>query len=195
MRLSRFYLLCSIALAVCLTGAFIASQTSQAAESGQQTKKAIIHGFDPSNLDRSVQACKDFFHFADGGWIKNNPIPAAYSRWGHFETLGDQNQQIVHQILEDAARNTTAPRGSNEQKIGAFYAACMNTEQIEAEGTKSLTPEFERIHAVKNVKELSEEIGHLQSEGIGVLFGFGAGQDPHNSNDVILNARQGGTTL
>src|SRR3954454_16060080 len=64
------------------------------------------HGFDVANMDKTAAACENFFQYANGGWTKNNPVPAAYSRWGRFDELQDKNRDVLHQILEDAAKNT-----------------------------------------------------------------------------------------
>src|ERR1700704_6322820 len=90
------------------------------------------HGFDIANMDRSAAACQNFFQYANGGWTKSNPVPAAYSRWGRFDELAEKNRDVVRQILEEAARNTGAAKGSNEQKVGDYYAACMDEERVEA---------------------------------------------------------------
>src|SRR5712691_9069695 len=83
-------------------------------------------GFETANLDKTCKPCDDFYQFAMGGWMKANPIPAEYSTYGSFARLADQNQQNLRQILEDVAKTKAAP-GSNEQKIGDFYAGCMDT--------------------------------------------------------------------
>ena len=78
-------------------------------------------GFETANLDKTCKPCDDFYQFAMGGWMKSNPIPAEYSTYGSFTRLADQNQKNLRQLLEDAAKAKGAP-GSNEQKIGDFYA-------------------------------------------------------------------------
>src|SRR5882757_5617374 len=107
-------------------------------------------GFDTANLDKTCKPCDDFYRFAMGGWMKSNPIPPEYSSWGTFTQLADKNQQNLRQIL-DAAENTKAAPGSNEQKIGDFYASCMDTTAIDAAGTKSLDSDLARIAAIKSV--------------------------------------------
>jgi putative endopeptidase len=156
---------------------------------------SAAHGFDLTNLDRSVKPCDDFFQFAGGGFMKANPIPAAYSRWGNFDMLRAHNEDVLHDILEAAAKNQTAEPGSTEQKIGDFYASCMNTDAIEAAGLKPLEPEFERIAAIKNTVGLQAEIAHLQMEGVSSAFGFRSEQDLKDSTKVIGGANQGGLGL
>src|SRR5712675_351956 len=96
------------------------------------------HGFGAAKLDRTCRPCDDFHQFAVGGWLKNNPIPAQYPVWGSFITLADKNQEALRGILDSAAANTSASAGSNEQKIGDFYASCMDTKEIDAQGLKPI---------------------------------------------------------
>jgi len=153
---------------------------------------ASPHGIDPSNMDTTCKPCEDFFHYADGGWLKNNPVPADHPSWGTFNVLQERNRAILHEILEDAARKRDAAPGSNEQKIGDFYASCMDEQKIEAEGTKTLEPEFERIAKIQSVADLESEIARLQGEGVNTLFRFGSAQDRKDSTQVIGFAGQGG---
>ena len=123
-------------------------------------------GFDLANLDRSVSPCADFYQFANGGWMKNNPIPAAYPRWGSFTILQEHNQDVLHTILEDAAKDESAQPGSNWQKIGDFYESCMDESGIEAAGIKPLAPEFERIAQMKDAPSLQAEVARLQTKAL-----------------------------
>jgi len=148
-------------------------------------------GFSLSNLDKACKPCDNFYEFAMGGWMKANPIPAEYPSWGTFTQLRDNNLTAMHTILEAAAA-AKAPVGSNEQKIGDFYASCMDTSAIEASGLKPLAPDFAAINAINDRKALEAEIARMQSEGAGVLFRFGSGQDIKDSNRVIAFANQGG---
>jgi len=153
------------------------------------------HGFDLANLDRSISPCDDFYQFANGGWMKNNPIPAAYPRWGSFTILQQQNQDVLRTILEEAAQDKAAKPGSNWQKIGDFYSSCMDESQIEAAGVKPLEPEFERIAQIKDTATLQAELARLQNEGADAVFGFGSQTDYKNSNQMIAGVGQGGLGL
>src|ERR1700721_1097097 len=126
-------------------------------------------GFDTANLDKTCKPCDDFYQFAMGGWMKANPIPPEYSTWGSFSQLLDKNQQNLRQILEAAEKQPAAP-GSNEQKIGDFYASCMDTTAIDAAGTKPIDAELASIAQMKNEADLQTEAARLQQEGVGVLF-------------------------
>ena len=159
------------------------------------TPVADIHGFDTANLDRSANACQDFNQFANGGWMTRNPVPPAYARWGKFEELLSKNQDVLHDILEAAAKNRRARRGSLEQKLGDYYAACMDEPKIEAEGIKPLEPEFQRINALADERGLQEQIAHLHNVGLRSVFSFNSAQDFKNSQSVIAQATQGGLTL
>jgi putative endopeptidase len=150
------------------------------------------HGFDLANLDRSASPCDDFFQFADGGWVKNHPIPAAYPSWGTFNKLREDNENALRKILDEAAADKSAKAGSNWQKIGDFYASCMDESAVETAGLKPIMPELQRIADIKDTVSLQAEIAHLQHQNVRAVFRFGAEQDFKNSTLVIAAARQGG---
>ena len=164
-----------------------AGQTGQTAQSG--------HGFDLESLDRSAKPCDDFFRFADGGWVKAHPIPAAYPRWSSFDELRAANEAVLHQILEEAAANKNVAPGSNLQKIADFYASCMNEPAIEAAGAKPLDPDFEKIAAIHDFATLQDWVALSHHAGFPVLFSFSADQDFKDSTQVIAAASQGGLGL
>src|SRR5947207_2072692 len=138
-------------------------------------------GFDISSLDKTCKPCQDFYQFADGGWMANNPIPAAYPSWGRFNELAERNRDTLHKILEEF-KNTTSSKGTNEQKIGDFYCSCMDTEKIESEGIKPLAPELSRIEEIKDLQSLQTELARLHSYGVNALFHFDATQDAKDSS-------------
>jgi len=160
-----------------------------------QTADPPTHGFDLANVDRTVKPCDDFYQFAAGGWIKNNPIPPAYSQWGSFNILHNRNEDALHQILEEASKDKSAAPGSNWQKIGDFYASCMDETAIEAAGIKPLDPEFRRIAAIHDAASLEAEIARLQLQGVNAAFGFGSEVDFKDSTRRIAGVSQGGLGL
>src|ERR1700681_2768527 len=86
---------------------------------------------DPANLDPTCKACDDFYGFATGGWMKTHTLPAGRARWGGFDERAQRNRDELHTILEAAAQATGAPAGSDTQKLGSFYRACMDSDAIE----------------------------------------------------------------
>jgi putative endopeptidase len=154
-----------------------------------------VHGFDLANLDGTCKPCDDFYQFAMGGWMKANPIPPEYSRWGSFTVLLDKNQQELRSILEAAAANSNPAAGSNEKKIGDFYSSCMDTNTIDAAGTKPVEPELLSIAQIRSATDLQAEMAHLQETGIDAMFRFGSRQDAKDSTQVIASAVQGGLGL
>ncbi|HTK27742.1 MAG TPA: M13 family metallopeptidase [Pyrinomonadaceae bacterium] len=150
--------------------------------------------FDTSRMDRSVDACDDFFTFANGTWVKNTQIPPSQSRWGSFNILIENNREVLHQILEQAAK-TKAAKGSDTQLIGDFYASCMDEAAINKAGVTPVKPDLSQIDKIKTIKDVQHEIAALHDRGVPVLFGFGSGPDLKNSSMVIANAGQGGLSL
>ncbi|UOQ80528.1 M13 family metallopeptidase [Hymenobacter sp. 5414T-23] len=145
-----------------------------------------------ADIDRSVSPCEDFYRFSGGNWLKNNPVPSYATRWGPRSLLGDRTQATLRQILEGAAANTSAPKGSNLQKVGDFYASGMDSVGLEKAGLKYLQPELARIAAVKDQKTLLLEIAHQQTLGTGAFFRAGVGPDRKQSTVYAVNLSQGG---
>ncbi len=151
-------------------------------------------GFDTSRMDKAANACTDFFQFANGTWLKNTEIPASESRWGTFNILGDNNNAILREILENAVKTKAAP-DSDAQLIGDFYSSCMDEAAIERAGVKPLNQNFKQIAALKSLEDVSRQIALMHNSGLPALFGFGGGPDLKNSTMVIVNASQGGLSL
>jgi predicted metalloendopeptidase len=148
-----------------------------------------------ADMDPGAKACVDFYQYADGGWLEKNPIPSDRPRWGTFDELRQRNQSDLRDILERLAADKAAAAGSEERKLGDFYAACMDEAAIEQKGVAPIEPELARIDAIKDVPSLRAEIGRLQPMGVGVLFQFGSEEDRKDSSRVIAAALQGGLGL
>src|SRR6516165_3066680 len=120
-----------------LAGLAVAQNSSQASSPS---------GLDLSALDKSADPCVDFYQYACGGWMKNNPVPADQASWGRFNELAERNRVVLREILENAAKSTN--RTPNEQKIGDYYAACMNEDAINKKGLAPLQPAMDRIDSI-----------------------------------------------
>jgi putative endopeptidase len=149
---------------------------------------------DLSSLDRSVNPCEDFYKFSCGGWQKNNPIPADQAAWSVYAKLGNENQQFLWGILEEDAK--AANRTPVQQKVGDYFAACMDTSAIDALGDKPIRPELAAIDAIKTRPEFLAALLRLHTEFPGSFF-FGArtGQDAIDSSLVIVELGAGGLGL
>lgn len=151
-------------------------------------------GFDTKRMDTSTNACDDFFQYANGTWLRTTEIPASESRWGSFNILANNNNSMLREIL-DTSQKRKSPSGSDAQLIGDFYASCMNEAAINKAGLKPVKPFLRDIEKISTVTDLEREIAAIHNAGMPAVFGFGAGPDLKNSNNVIANARQGGLTL
>ena len=163
----------------------------------QQTKSAPVLPYtpslDPASMDRSVDPCVDFYEYSCGGWRKMNPIPPDQTRWSVYGKLYEDNLNYLRGILESAA--TAKDRDAVTQKIGDYYAACMNEAEIEKLGAKPLDPAMQDIANLHDKKDLAALLATLQVEGTDALFRAGSRQDPDDSNSVIMSIAQGGIAL
>jgi putative endopeptidase len=176
--------------ALVFTFALATSAVAQTSAVPIQTKP-----LDPANLDRSVPACTDFYHFANGGWIKTHPVPAAFARWGSFDELSENNQSNLLTILRSAAANGNAQANADLRKLSVYYASCMDSAGAEAAGGQPIADELGRIAALANRGQVEAEVARLHGMGVRTLFGFGATQDAKNSTSVIAGLNQGGLSL
>ncbi|RAK65919.1 M13 family metallopeptidase [Hymenobacter edaphi] len=152
-------------------------------------------GLNVSNIDKAASPCQDFNQYASGNWYKNNPIPAAEVRWGSFNELADKNNAVMRQILQEAAANRSAAKGTNAQKVGDYYATAMDTMAIEKAGIAPLKPELDRISAIKNLDGLQIQIARSQQLQTGAFFNTYVGQDDKISSQYAVNISQGGLSL
>ena len=156
----------------------------------------IHHGIDLAGMDRSVaRPTVDFYRFANGKWLDKTKIPADRPAVAIFTELQDRNRKILHQILEEAAHDTNAPKNSITGKVGAFYRSGMDTAAIEKAGAKPLQPEFERITAIADTKGLVRELARLHGEEVGAAFRFSPRPDFRDSKEMAAWLSQGGLGL
>ena len=149
--------------------------------------------FDPSYIDKSANACQDFFAFANGAWVKRDTIPAAFSSSGVSKDMTDRNELVVRSVLDEAmAVRHTKPKASTVAKLGTYYASCMDSARAEKEGIAPIMPELARIAAVKSRPALIREIAALRIDGVNVLFNFFPAADPKDAAHYIAWASQGG---
>ena len=151
-----------------------------------------------ANLDTTCAACKDFYQFANGGWLKATPIPAAYPTWGSFIELSDRNETVLHRILDEASADVASKKvavGTDRWKVGAFYGACMDTASIETRGLASLQPVLAKIAAISSPVTLASSLGVLEHDAGLAPWSNGSEQDPKNATVQIAALGQGGLSL
>jgi endothelin-converting enzyme/putative endopeptidase len=153
-------------------------------------------GLDPKSMDTSADPCVDFYQYACGGWMRDNPIPADQPRWDVYAKLAQDNQRFLWGILEDLAakrQGRTAP----QQKIGDYFAACMDEQAVERRGVKPLEPMLDRVNRMRSMRELAPVLAqlHVDTGSSGLLFGFSSDQDFADASQVIAFAVAGGLSL
>ena len=185
----------ALAAAALLTALHLVAQSAAQQPAAQPIQSMPYSpSLDVTSVDRSVDPCVDFYKFTCGGWQKNNPIPADQSGWSVYAKLGNENAQFLWGILEADAK--AKDRTPVQQKVGDYFAACMNTTAINALGDKPVQPELARIDALKTRPELIAAISQLHHEYAGsYFFGSGTDQDAVDSSVMIVEVEAGGLGL
>jgi putative endopeptidase len=189
----RVLLLTALLFPVIVLAQQSGSQTAPATQMYVEPTMAYTPSLDVTSMDRTADACSDFYRYSCGGWQKNNPIPPDQTSWDVYSKLHEDNLKYLRAILEQAA---IAPdRDDVTQKIGDYYAACMDEAAIEKLGAKPIEPELAEIAALKSVREIAPLAARLHISGETMLFGSGTQQDPDNSDAMIVFVAQGGLGL
>jgi len=156
-------------------------------------KKPNPKYINPANMDFSVKPGDNFYLYANGNWLKNNPVPASKTRWGSFDELREESSKRLQALLVDAGKKSSDPR---LQKIGAFYLSGMDSAAADKLGFEPIKPDLQRIDEIKDIDGFLQQLAYLRTEGISSgLFGFFVSQDRKEVTKYIPQLSQGGTTL
>ncbi len=170
------------------------AQAPATPDASKPTEPPAIKSFDPAAVDKTADPCVDFYQYACGNWVKNNPIPSDQVIWARsFSQLRERNRYLLWQELDAAAKDPKTPL---QKQYGDFFAVCMNTTLVDERGLKPLEPAFKRIDTLEDVHLLAPLIGELASEGSPApLFDFDVEQDEKNSSKQIATISQSGLSL
>ena len=187
----RFVSLLLIAAAAFVSRAALAQAP---ADQAKPQPPAEIKSLDLSAIDKTADPCTDFYQYACGNWVKNNPIPSDQTRWARsFSLLRERNRYLLWQELDAAAKDPKTPL---QKQYGDLYASCMNTDVVEKKGITPIEPAWKEIAALSDVSKLPALLSQLESHGSpDGFFNFGVGQDEKDSSQQIAEIYQGGISL
>jgi putative endopeptidase len=175
----------------------VLGQTPSASQSEAETPKApppIVRGFDLSAIDQSADACTDFYQYACGNWVKDNPFPLDQVRWVRSFSL--LQERYLYDLRQELSRAAAKPASPFEKQYGDFFAACMDVDELQKKGLEPLKPALERIAALNDSKGIASLIGDLAAAGDPVLlFRLDVEPDPKDSTKPILSLSPGGVTV
>lgn len=157
--------------------------------------KEGLKGVDVKSMDKKASPQDDFNQFANGKWMKNNPVPASEGKWTSFQILNERNYDILRNICESAAADKTAEPGSARGKVGNFYRLAMDSNKLEADNFAPLMMDFASIIVVIDNRDAMRQIGRMHKKGIPAFFGFYVGQDVKRSDTYSCYLTQGGLGL
>jgi endothelin-converting enzyme/putative endopeptidase len=183
-------------LPLALAAAFLPACFAQSAPAPAEhplTALPYSPSLDVADMDRTADPCVDFYQYVCGGWMKNNPIPADQAAWDVYAKLSDENRQFLWGILEEDAKLTH--RTPAQQKIGDYYAACMDTDAINARGLAPLQPELDRIAAISDRDQLAAFLRSGADQRGLYFLNAGPEPDPKNAGMMIANIEVGGLGL
>ena len=161
----------------------------------KKDESTAIKGIDRSYLDTTISPADDFYMYANNGWIKNASIPASEAYWGTIMELRDNVLAKVKSTLDSASAKTNAPKGSNEQLAGDFYASGLDSAKVEQSGIAPLKESLERINDLKDKSQTADLAAYLHSHLISVLFSCSVDPDSRKSDVVVTGLWQGGLSL